>query len=130
MSAQVRAVVGIDHVQVAAPTGCEAEARRFYGELLGLEEIDKPEGLAGRGGCWFRVGEHELHVGVASDHRPAVKAHPGLRVASAGLLEALAERLARAGSPVVWAAETEIPGRRRFHASDPWGNRIELLADA
>jgi hypothetical protein len=25
---------GLDHVQVAAPAGCEADARRFYGALL------------------------------------------------------------------------------------------------
>jgi catechol 2,3-dioxygenase-like lactoylglutathione lyase family enzyme len=49
-------VTGIDHVQVAAPPGCEAEARRFYGELLGLDEIEKPEELRGRGGAWFRCG--------------------------------------------------------------------------
>ncbi len=31
-------VVGLDHVQVVAPRGCETEARRFYGTLLGLEK--------------------------------------------------------------------------------------------
>ena len=41
-------VVGLDHVQIAAPCGCEPEARRFYGELLGLPEIEKPEPLADR----------------------------------------------------------------------------------
>src|SRR4051812_2533517 len=35
--------VRIDHVQVAAPPGCEEEARAFYGGVLGLEELDKPE---------------------------------------------------------------------------------------
>jgi catechol 2,3-dioxygenase-like lactoylglutathione lyase family enzyme len=46
-------LAGVDHVQVAAPPGCEAEARRFYGELLGLAEIAKPESLAAAGGVWF-----------------------------------------------------------------------------
>jgi hypothetical protein len=32
--------VGIDHVQVAAPPGCEERARAFYGGLLGLAELD------------------------------------------------------------------------------------------
>ena len=54
---------GLDHVQVAAPPGCEREARRFYGELLGLRELDKPEGLQS-GGVWFAAGGQELHVGV------------------------------------------------------------------
>ncbi len=49
-------ISGIDHVQLAAPAGCEAEARRFYGELLGLAEVSKPATLAGRGGVWFQAG--------------------------------------------------------------------------
>jgi len=57
-------VVGLDHVQVAAPRGCEAEARRFYGTLLGLVEVEKPDSLRGRGGVWFSCGEQQLHVGV------------------------------------------------------------------
>jgi hypothetical protein len=36
------AVLGIDHVQVAAPPGSEGQARRFYGDLLGLPELPKP----------------------------------------------------------------------------------------
>jgi catechol 2,3-dioxygenase-like lactoylglutathione lyase family enzyme len=123
-------VIAVDHVQVAAPPGCEAEARRFYGAILGLEEIPKPEGLAGRGGCWFRVGSQELHVGVASPFTAAGKAHPGLAVESAAALRSLADRLDGAGLPVEWADEAEIPGRLRLHTADPWGNRIELLAVA
>ena len=42
-------IVGLDHVQVAAPAGCEEDARAFYGVLLGLEEIEKPALLASRG---------------------------------------------------------------------------------
>ena len=52
-AAGVIEVVGIDHVQLPMPAGGEAEARRFYGQILGLREVDKPPALAGRGGCWF-----------------------------------------------------------------------------
>jgi catechol 2,3-dioxygenase-like lactoylglutathione lyase family enzyme len=121
-------ITGIDHVQVAAPRGCEEAARAFYGRQLGLPEIEKPPLLAARGGCWFRVGEGELHVGVADTFVPATKAHPALAVASVTALEELAEALTTAGVELRWADDTEIPGRRRFHASDPWGNRIELVA--
>ena len=34
-----------DHVQIAAPPGCEAHARAFYGELLGPPELRKPPAL-------------------------------------------------------------------------------------
>lgn len=42
-------VVSLDHVQLAAPSGCEAESRRVFGGLLGLSEIQKPPLLHGRG---------------------------------------------------------------------------------
>jgi catechol 2,3-dioxygenase-like lactoylglutathione lyase family enzyme len=119
-------ITGLDHVQVAAPPGCEAEARGFYGRLLGLVELEKPAPLAARGGVWFACGAQQLHVGVAADFAPAAKAHPALAVAGAADLDALAERLTLAGAPVHWDAE--LPGVVRFYTEDPWGNRIELLA--
>lgn len=128
LSERTRAITGVDHVQVAAPPACEEEARRFYGALLGLEEIAKPPLLAERGGCWFRVGAHELHVGVADPFVPARKAHPALRVASPEELRELARRLEAAGVGITWADRAEIPGVERFHVSDPWGNRLELVA--
>jgi hypothetical protein len=46
-------ILGLDHIQLAMPPGQEAQARRFYGEILGLTEMPKPAPLASRGGCWF-----------------------------------------------------------------------------
>lgn len=117
-------VIGLDHVQVAAPVGSEGDARRFYGGLLGLPELEKPEALRARGGVWFACGAHQLHVGVTQAFSPATKAHPAFRVPLADL-DPLAERLAAAGSAVRW--DDAIPGTRRFYAADPWGNRIELI---
>ena len=114
-------ITGLDHVQVAAPPGCEAEARAFYGGLLGLAERPKPPALAARGGVWFGV----LHVGVAADFAPAAKAHPAFLVRD---LDVLAERLVVAGVEVRW--DSEIPGVARFYADDPWGNRLEFVAAA
>lgn len=117
-------VLGIDHVQVAAPPGSEPEARRFYGDLLGLPELSKPEALQPRGGAWFACGSHQLHVGIAEAFSPASKAHPALAVARADL-DRLAARLTQAGCPVQW--DDAIPGTRRFYTADPWGNRIEFV---
>jgi catechol 2,3-dioxygenase-like lactoylglutathione lyase family enzyme len=117
-------ILGIDHVQLAAPPGCEDEARRFFSGVLGLEEIEKPPSLAARGGAWFGVGEQQLHVGVEEGFVPAAKAHPALLVESARL-DDMARRLARAGAPVSW--DDELAPLRRFYTADPWGNRIELI---
>ena len=119
------AVLGIDHVQLAAPAGCEDEARRFFGELLGLAEVEKPESLRSRGGVWFRVGSQQLHIGVQDGFRPARKAHPAILVA-ADVLDATAQRLQGGGAKILW--DQELDGARRFFTEDPWGNRIEILA--
>jgi catechol 2,3-dioxygenase-like lactoylglutathione lyase family enzyme len=115
----------LDHVQLAAPPGCEDEARRFFGDLLGLEELEKPEALRSRGGVWFSLdGGGELHVGVDEPFAPARKAHPAFRL-PAGELDELARRLEAAGAPLEW--DDSLPGFRRFYAADPWGNRLEFL---
>ncbi|HTW58802.1 MAG TPA: VOC family protein [Terriglobales bacterium] len=112
----------IDHVQLAMPAGEEAAARRFYGDLLGMIEIAKPEELAKRGGCWFASGSVQIHLGVEADFRPARKAHPALRC---GDYDALLDRLRGAGIEV--RSDTSIPGVKRCHISDVFGNRIELV---
>jgi catechol 2,3-dioxygenase-like lactoylglutathione lyase family enzyme len=114
---------GIDHVQLAAPPGCEEEARRFFGGLLGLEELEKPEPLQARGGVWFRLGAQQLHVGVEEGFEPARKAHPAF---GAARYDELLGRLAAAGAEV--EHDETIPGVRRCYLTDPWGNRIELVA--
>jgi len=115
----------LDHVQLAAPRDCEDEARRFFGGLLELDELEKPEPLRARGGVWFRLGSHELHIGVEDPFAPARKAHPAFRV-PAEELDGVAVRLAAAGETVDW--DDSLPGQRRFYTADPWGNRIEILA--
>jgi len=119
----------IHHVQVACPAGSEDRLRAFYAGVLGWLELVKPPLLATRGGCWFRVPgrggpDGELHYGVEEDFRPARKAHPAFVVD----VDAVAAGLEAAGSPVRWADPAELPGRRRFHAQDPVGNRLEFLA--
>lgn len=109
-------------MQLAAPPGGEERARRFYGALLGLDELAKPEALRARGGVWFACGAQQLHVGIEEPFAPARKAHPALVVDD---LDELAGRLRDDGVEVVW--DDAIPGVRRFYAADPFGNRLELV---
>jgi catechol 2,3-dioxygenase-like lactoylglutathione lyase family enzyme len=115
-------IIGYDHVQVAIPRDGEDAARRFYGDLLDMTEVAKPTALAGRGGCWFTAGAAVLHLGVETPSAPARKAHPAFLV---GDLDAVAATLAAAGHYCV-PAEGDIPGVRRFHTFDPFGNRLEF----
>jgi catechol 2,3-dioxygenase-like lactoylglutathione lyase family enzyme len=112
----------IDHVQLAMPPGEESVARQFYGDLLGMVEVPKPAELAKRGGCWFESGLVQVHLGVEKDFRPAQKAHPALRCRD---YAACIAQLSAAGVNVTQV--DDIPGVRRCHIHDPFGNRIELV---
>jgi catechol 2,3-dioxygenase-like lactoylglutathione lyase family enzyme len=116
------AVVAIDHVQLAIPPDGEPAARAFYGEVLGLVEIPKPEPLRARGGMWFQAGPVQLHLGIEPGMRPSSKAHPALVVTE---LDAWLARLHAAGCR--WQPDVEVAGARRGHTWDPFGNRIELI---
>lgn len=120
-AAEIAGILGFDHMQLAMPRGEEATARAFYGATLGLPELPKPEALAGRGGVWFRCGDHELHLGVEDDFRPQRKGHPAFRVRD---LAALRARLAAAGAAI--HEDVPLPGRLRFETRDPFGNRLEF----
>lgn len=116
------AFVALHHTQLAMPRGGEAEARAFYAGALGMTELQKPPVLAARGGCWFRGGGLELHLGVEDPFAPAKKAHPGLLIDN---LSGLAAALEEAGRTVTW--DDNFPGYSRFYADDPFGNRLEFL---
>ena len=113
---------GLHHVQLAIPAAGEDLAREFYVSILGMAELTKPPALATRGGCWFRGGGWEVHLGVDAEFRSARKAHPGVIVTD---LEELAARLTLAHIPVEW--DDGFPGYRRFYVHDPHGNRLEFL---
>ncbi len=117
-------LLGIDHVQLAMPPGGEAEARRFYAEVLGLIEVVKPEALAARGGCWFESESTIIHLGVEETFTPARKAHPAFCVED---LEACRRKLLAAGMDVT--PDESLPGVRRLYTADPFGNRVEFIQD-
>lgn len=112
----------LDHVQVCIPRGADAQAREFYGGLLGLEEIEKPEALKENGGMWYGIADVQLHVGVEEAVAPS-KRHPAFEVENIESVRAFLEQ-----KGVRTKDEPDIPGVvHRFSLYDPFGNRIELL---
>ena len=104
------------------PRGKEAEARAFYGGLLGLPELKKPPNLEVRGGVWFALGTQQLHLGVEKEFRPAQKAHPAFLVSD---LNGLRARLQQHGFAPY--DDEPLEGYQRFYVADPFGNRLELM---
>ena len=109
-------ILGLDHVQLAIPPDSLEAARAFYGEVLGLTEEQRPASTTP--GLWYLAPSTVVHLGEEDPFTPARKAHAAFLVAD---LEACRARLEAAGHEI-------IPARgARFHAFDPFGNRLEFL---
>ena len=111
----------LSHINVTMPKGGEEMARAFYGGLLGLRELPKPEPLRVRGGVWFDAGGIDVHISV-EEGRSGEDAyrHFGLECADVEGIRARVEAAGIAtedGRPAPW---------RRFFVRDPFGNRIEV----
>ena len=123
-------VQGIHHTAVIV-TDMD-RARRFYGGVLGLEEIPRPD--FGFDGAWYRVGAgQEVHLIVypaartvrgttAIDGRDG---HFAMRVSSYS--EAL-QHLRANGVPCREQPDNPTPWAQ-IYVTDPDGNVIELNAD-
>ncbi|TMG02998.1 MAG: glyoxalase [Chloroflexi bacterium] len=121
-------ILGLHHVQINVPASRAGEARRFFEELLGLQEMQRPDSLsnAGRNGVWYRCGGNEFHVFFAPDgefKEDRSSRHPALLVDN---LDELRGRLESEGVEL----EDAIPidGRPRFFCRDPFGHRLEFLS--
>ena len=112
----------LHHIQLAIPVGGEGESRKFWAGILSFSEAVKPSFLAARGGCWFRRGNIEIHLGTEPKFAPATRAHPGIIVTG---IKDLADHLQRNGVATTW--DGNFPGFERFYANDPFGNRLEFL---
>lgn len=115
-------IEGLHHIQLAIPIGGEEESRDFWVGILGFVEVKKPPVLADRGGCWFRAGIVEIHLGAEGSFAPATRAHPGILVTG---IKGFADHLQLHGVAVTW--DGNFPGFERFYANDPFGNRLEFL---
>lgn len=114
----------VDHVNVTVSVALEPAAKRFYGEILGLAEIPKPDAARARGGAWYQCGAVQLHL--SREERPAGEpvSRRHMCVVVADLVAA--EAACRAAGLAIEPDERPIPGWSRFYVRDPGGNLIEV----
>ncbi|MGB7342126.1 MAG: VOC family protein [Phototrophicaceae bacterium] len=116
-------IIGIHHANISIPSGQEDVARAFYADLLGLQEIEKPQALQANGGLWFTLGNMDLHIGIQDNiDRASLKIHLAYQVDN---LQAWRNHLSDAGIAI--KENTAIPDFDRFEIRDPFGNRIEFV---
>lgn len=114
----------VHHVNVTVPKSLEAAAKYFYGVVMQLIEVPKPEESRGRGGAWYQLGPIQLHLsiedGLAEDCLS--KRHVCYTVEDLAQAE---ERFRTAGVEII-ADDSPIIGWRRFYVRDPGGNKLEI----
>lgn len=116
-------IKGIHHVQITIPKGTEVEGKKFFCEVLGLQEVEKPDSLKGRGGFWIKVGDRDVHIGTEEGFdRLTTKAHVAYEVED---IEFWRNRLSQEDIKILEAVP--IPGFDRFEFRDPFGNRVEMI---
>jgi catechol 2,3-dioxygenase-like lactoylglutathione lyase family enzyme len=109
----------LDHCSVII-TDVE-RSRRFYRDVLGLKEINKPRTFDFVV-LWFDLGNQHVHLLLKDKADTLSPRHFALRVSDAGAARAyFRER----GVPV--QETTPIPGADRFFIQDPDANRIEII---
>jgi glyoxylase I family protein len=109
----------LDHCSVII-TNVE-RSRRFYRDVLGLKEINKPRTFDFIV-LWFQLGDTQVHLLLQEKADSRSPRHFALRVA-----DVAAARAYFRGQGISIQETTPIPGADRFFIADPDGNRIEII---
>jgi catechol 2,3-dioxygenase-like lactoylglutathione lyase family enzyme len=113
----------LQHVSTPFPAGRQPDVRRFYGEVLGLTEVEVPRTLDATRLVWYSAGDGvELHF-FSGELAPGSARHFCLDVEH---LEETRRRLDEAGYAPY--EDTPIPNRPRFFCRDPFDNLIEITS--
>src|SRR5437899_2323484 len=109
----------IDHCSVII-TDVDS-SRRFYRDVLGLKEINKPRTFDFVV-LWFQLGDQQVHLLLKEKADSISPRHFALRVRD---VAAARTYFREQGVPI--QETTPIPGADRFFIADPDGNRIEII---
>lgn len=118
-------ITGIDHVQLTVSIEQLPATLRFYGELLGLSALEKPEELRHSRGAWYQVGAIQLHISserLDAGANAVSKRHVCFMVDD---LSAYRRRLEQLGVAII-EDEQPVQGFDRLYLRDPGGNRLEI----
>ncbi|MBW2270133.1 MAG: VOC family protein [Deltaproteobacteria bacterium] len=103
------------------------EARRFYGEILSLEEVERPPEIAAKfRSAWYRIGTSELHVIENQKFQPLDSPlAPHIAVVTNDF-EGLTAQIADRGGQFRFGPGTGPDGILRAIIEDPTGNTLEI----
>jgi len=114
----------IHHVNVTVPKSLEDAAKHFYGVVMRLEEVPKPESSRGRGGAWYQLGLLQLHLSIEGPFPQDCISKRHVCYTVSNLAEA--EDQFRSAGVEILPDDQPTPGWSRFYVRDPGGNRLEI----
>lgn len=112
---------GVHHIMVTV--GDLDVAKRFYGEILGLEETDCPVKDGQR--VWYKIGPQELHVNLQKERYKAGFGHFAISV-EPGKYHDYVENIKSTGYKKQNKSQKFEDGLYRLFVDDPFGNTIEI----
>jgi catechol 2,3-dioxygenase-like lactoylglutathione lyase family enzyme len=112
------------HVNVTVPKSLEEAAKHFYGVVMGLQEVPKPESSRGRGGAWYQLGQMQLHLSIEEPLGENCVSKRHVCYIVGNLAEA--EKRFRDAGVEIFPDDLPTPGWSRFYVRDPGGNRLEI----
>ncbi len=116
-------VTQLHHVNVTVPPELEAATKKFYGTVLGLEQVPKPA-AARQSGAWYQIGANQLHLSVEDEKIGSLSSrHICFAVSDLGDAE---QEFRDAGVEIV-PDPRPVPGTQRFYVRDPGGNQLEIV---
>jgi catechol 2,3-dioxygenase-like lactoylglutathione lyase family enzyme len=116
--------ITVERIEHVAVTVSDIDrAKEFYGGVLGLTEVPRPETFDFPG-AWYRNGPTDLHIISRAQIDGESRRHVAFFVSD---LQVAARVLEAHGYPVLWET-MKISGIDRFFTRDPDGNRIEVMA--
>jgi catechol 2,3-dioxygenase-like lactoylglutathione lyase family enzyme len=116
--------ITVERIEHTALTVTDVErAKHFYGGILGLTEVPRPETFD-FDGAWYRNGPSDLHIISRPQADAESRRHVAFYVSD---LTAAARVLQANGYPVLWERKYKIRDIDRFFTHDPDRNRIEIM---
>jgi catechol 2,3-dioxygenase-like lactoylglutathione lyase family enzyme len=118
-------IEGINHA--TSPITDVEKAKEFYGKVLGLKELPRPE-IPGVRGAFFACGGGEIHLGEKDSEYMRknipinLMPHVAFTVKS---VEQVKRTLTEAGIPYFEFARSPV-GRNQIFVQDPDGNVLEI----
>jgi catechol 2,3-dioxygenase-like lactoylglutathione lyase family enzyme len=115
--------ITLHHVNVTVRPELEEITKHFYGAVLGLTQVPKPQ-TSRQSGAWYQMGPNQLHLSVETGEQgPRSSGHVCFAISDLAEAE---QKFREAGVEIISDPKPN-PNSPRFFVRDPGGNLLEIV---